>query len=66
MLLLLYIYTNQGLEWASPPQWRISHTLDLAVRLNELRNICGAGIEPSVDTAIMPYIKLRGYPCENA
>ena len=57
---------NKRFEWASPSQWRIVHTLDLAVRpKNELRNICGAGIERSVGTAIMPYAKLRGYPCEN-
>ena len=33
----------------------IGHTLDLAVRPNELRNICGGSIEPSIGTAIMPY-----------
>ena len=29
----------EGLEWVSPPQWRIGHTLDLAGRPNELRNV---------------------------
>ena len=40
---------------------------------SELRNICGAGIEPSVGTVIMPYttqglsmrIQHRGYLCED-
>ena len=32
-----YIYI--GLEWASPPQWRIGHIWYLAVRPNELRNL---------------------------
>ena len=53
-----------GLERASLPQWRIGHTLDLAVRPNELRNICGADIQPSVGTATMPYTELKGYPRE--
>ena len=42
-----------------------SFSRDLAVRPNELRNVCGAGIGPSVGTAIMPYTRLRGYPREN-
>ena len=33
-------YKYQGLEWASPPQWRIGHILNLAVRPIELRNVC--------------------------
>ena len=44
---------------------RISYTLDLTLRPNELRNICGAGIEPSVGTAIMPSTNVMGCPCEN-
>ena len=35
---------NQGLEWASPPQWWMGHSLDLAVRPNKVRNVCGVGI----------------------
>ena len=30
---------HQGLELACPPQWRIGHMLNLAVRPNELRNV---------------------------
>ena len=44
---------------------RISYTLDLTLRPNELQNICGAGIQRSVGTAIMPYSELTCYPCEN-
>ena len=54
-----------GLERAASPQWPMGHTLELAVRPNKLRNICGAVIQPSVGTAIMPYTKLRGYPCSH-
>ena len=49
-ILVYYIY--QGLKWA---RWRIGHTLDLVLRSNELRNVWGAGIGPSVGTGFVPY-----------
>ena len=55
----------ERLERASPPQWRIGHALDSAVRPNKLRNVCRAGIGPSLGTSIMPYVGLRNSPCEN-
>ena len=33
------IWINKGFEWASPPQWRIGHVLNLAVRPNNVRNM---------------------------
>ena len=34
----------ERLERASPPQWRIGHALDLAVRQNKLQNVLGADL----------------------
>ena len=54
----------RGIRGTFPPQWRIGHTLDSAVRPNKLRNVCVAGIEPSLCTATMPCSRLKDYPCE--
>ena len=37
-------FSVMGLKSASPPKWQLGHTLDLAVRSNKLRNVCGAGV----------------------
>ena len=59
--LTLYFYASagglkiekKGLSLASLPQWWIGNTLNLRVRLNELRNVQGAGIGPFLGTVIM-------------
>ena len=68
MLTTARVQGYQGLEWASPPQMWIVHTLSFRERPNELHSVCGAGIELicSVGTAVdMPYTWLICYPCEN-
>ena len=49
----IYIYIYYGLEWASPPQLRIGHILNVAVRPNELQN---AWYEVQVFEGLLGYV----------